>query len=83
MLEKRFQEEGGVGWLRCCCKFREAGELKWGLGCLRGAGGGVFGDLDQSLGQRSDGRELTGAGEERHSVSTSDRASEHVFRERK
>lgn len=46
-------------------------------------GGGVFGDLDQSLGQRSDGRELTGAGEERHSVSTSDRASEHVFRERK
>lgn len=46
-------------------------------------GGGVFGDLDQSLGQRSDGRELTGAGEERHSVSTSDRASEHVFREQK
>lgn len=44
---------------------------------------GVFGDLDQSLGQGSDGRELTGAGEERHSVSTSDRASEHVFWERK
>ena len=72
-----------MGWLGCCCGFGGAGGRRGGVGGGGGAGGGVFGDLDQSLGQRSDGRELTGAGEERHSVSTSDRASEHVFRERK